>query len=80
MMTKRKLFFYRLMYYNDNFLYQSRGFNCLKNLKISLTSYINNANQISNIEVLVIEPMTLQILKVAVGNKEEVKMRLYGHP
>ena len=68
------------MYYNDNFLYQSRGFNCLKNLKISLTSYLNNPNEISNIEVLVIQPMTLEISKVAIGNKEEVKRRLYRHP
>jgi len=76
MMTPHELFFYRTKYHNGNFIYQSRGFNNLKNLKISLSSTLNHGN-LTYIEVLSIQPDSYKINMIVKGNKQEVRTRFY---
>ena len=76
------LFFFRIRYYEDNFIYQSRGFNNLKNLKISLRSFIKDSQTeddttINYIEVLNISPITNKLNPVCKGGITEIKLRLY---
>lgn len=74
--TNNPLYFYRSKYYDDNFIYQSRGFNDLKNLKISLASTLKHGN-LSYMEVLSIQPDSYKINMIVKGTKQQVRMRLY---
>jgi len=74
--TTNPLYFYRSKYYQDNFIYQSRGFNNLKNLKISLSSTLNHVC-LTYIEVLSIKPITHEINTIVKGHKEEVRRMFY---
>jgi len=73
----KTMYFFRIHYKEDNFIYQSRGFDGLRNLKISLTSFMKWNNYL-NIEILTLNPKTNELIIHNTGNNKQIQDMLYN--
>jgi len=73
----KTMYFFRLNYMNDNFIYQSRGFDGLRNLKISLTSFIRNREELY-IEILTLNPRNTDLTIINKGEIPDIEKMLYN--
>lgn len=71
------LYFYRITYNENNYIFQSRGFETIQNLKISLAFIFKYSYNHTGYDVFSISTETNNIELIAKGDKQEIRNRIY---